>query len=223
MPKKKIAVIISYRGAFARLKTFLKAVQAHPGLELQLIVGASALLQKYGEAVNVIEAEGFPIAARMYFVLEGENPVAMAKTTGLGITETATVLDNLKPDALVVNGDRYESLGTAVAAVYMNIPLVHIQGGEVTGSIDDSVRHAITKLANYHFVATPGAAERVVRLGEDRERVFVTGCPSIDLVVESLKNNGASVSELTARYGAGPIFDLERGGYLVVEIGRAHV
>ena len=113
-------------------------------------------------------------------VLEGENLAAMAKTTGLGLLELATVFDNLKPDVVVTVADRYETLATAVAAAYMNIPLAHIQGGEVTGSIDEKVRHAVTKLADLHFVSTERSRERVIRMGEDPDAVFMTGCPSID-------------------------------------------
>jgi UDP-hydrolysing UDP-N-acetyl-D-glucosamine 2-epimerase len=214
--QRRIAVVITYRGAYARLKTFLTAVKNHPGLELQLIVGASALLEKYGEAINVIEADGFEIAARVYFVLEGENPVTMAKTAGMGIVEIATALDNLKPAAVVVIGDRYESLGVAAAAAYMNIPVVHVQGGEVTGSIDEKVRHAITKLADLHLVATEGAAERVKRLGEEKDMVFVTGCSSIDLAATSTQDRSLDFAKLTQRYGSGPALDLETEKYLVV-------
>ncbi len=214
--RRKIAVVVTYRGAYARLKTFLQAVRNHPALELQLIVGASALLEKYGGAVNVIEADGFEIAARVYFVLEGENPVTMAKTTGMGIMELATVLDNLRPDAVVVIGDRYESLGIAAAAAYMNTPVVHVQGGEVTGSIDEKVRHAITKLADLHLVATEEAAERVKRLGEEKDTVFVTGCSSIDLAATSTKDRTVDFPSLTQQYGSGPVLDLVAGKYLLV-------
>lgn len=214
--RRKIAVVISYRGAYARLKTFLRAVRNHPDLELQLIVGASALLEKYGEAVSIIEADGFPVAARLFFVLEGENPITMAKTTGLGIIETATVLDNLRPDAVVVIGDRYETLGVAIAAAYMNVPLVHVQGGEVTGSIDEKVRHAITKLADLHFAASQDAARRVERLGEDPATIFVTGCPSIDLAAEAVKEPALDLTHLTKYYGAGPTLCIQNGKYLVV-------
>ena len=214
--RRKVAVIVSYRGAYARLKTFLANVRDHPKLELQLIVGASALLERYGEAVNVIEADGFDPAARVYFVLEGENPVTMAKTTGIGIIEIATVFDNIRPDAVVVIGDRYESLGIAAAAAYMNIPVVHVQGGEVTGSIDEKVRHAITKLADLHLVATQGAAERVRRLGEDPSTVFVTGCASVDLAACAVKDEAVDLVHLTKNYGVGPTLDIQNGKYLVV-------
>src|SRR5262249_53475734 len=153
-------------------------------LELQLVVGASALLDRYGNAIHAIERDGFEVNARVYMVLEGENLVTSAKSTGIGLSELATVFDNLAPDAVVTVADRYETLATAVAASYMNIPVVHVQGGEVTGSIDEKVRHAVTKLSNLHLVSTERARERVIRLGEDPERVHLTGCPSIDIAAE---------------------------------------
>src|SRR3954470_19655631 len=184
MTKRKVCVVITARPSYSRIKTALLAIREHPALELQLVVAASALLDRYGNAVRVIENDGFEIAARVYMVLEGENPAAMAKTTGIGVLEMSTVFDNLRPDVVVTVADRYETLATAVAASYLNIPLAHVQGGEVTGSIDEKVRHAVTKLADLHLVSTKQAAERVIRMGEDPATVFVTGCPSIDLVAE---------------------------------------
>src|SRR6266850_8451555 len=182
--KRKICVLVTARPSYSRIRSALKAIQDHPDLELQLVVAASALLDRYGSAIKVIEQDGFDISARVYMVLEGENLVTSAKSTGLGLVELATVFDNLQPDAVVTVADRYETLATAVAASYMNIPVVHVQGGEVTGSIDEKVRHAVTKLANLHLVSTPLAAERVRRLGEEADSVFVTGCPSIEIAAE---------------------------------------
>ena len=101
--------------------------------------------------------------------------------------ELPTVFDNLKPDIVVTIADRYETIATAIAASYMNIPLAHIQGGEITGNIDEKVRHAVTKLADYHLVSSKLAGERVIRMGEDPEMVFVTGCPSIDIAKDRKK------------------------------------
>jgi len=182
--KRKIAVVITARPSYSRVKTAIQAIKEHPQLELQLIIAASALLDRYGSAVNYIENDGFEIAAKVFNVLEGENLTAAAKTTGIGILELSTVFDNLKPDIVVTVADRFETMATAIAASYMNIPLAHIQGGEVTGNIDEKVRHAITKLADYHFVASDSALERVIKLGEETEFVFNTGCPSIDLAKE---------------------------------------
>ena len=164
--KRQICVVVTARPSYSRIRTALQAIKRHPDLQLQLVVAASALLDRYGNAVQAIERDGFVPAARVYMVLEGENLVTSAKSTGLGLVELATVFDNLKPDAVVTVADRYETLATAVAASYMNIPVVHVQGGEVTGSIDEKVRHAVTKLANLHLVSTALARERVIRLGE---------------------------------------------------------
>ncbi len=132
-PKRKICVVITARPSYARIKTALQAIQAHPDLELQLVVAASAVLERYGGALKFIQADGFDIAATVYMVLEGENLVTSAKSTGLGMIELATVLDNLKPDMVVTVADRFETIATAIAAAYMNIPVAHTQGGEVSG------------------------------------------------------------------------------------------
>ncbi len=179
--KRKICVVVTARPSYSRIRTALQAIKAHPDLELQLVVAASALLERYGNAIGAMQRDGFEPSARVYMVVEGENLVTQAKTTGLGLVELATVFDNLGPDAVVTVADRYETLATAVAASYMNIPVVHVQGGEVTGSIDEKVRHAITKLSNIHLVSTEKARERVTRLGEAPASIHLTGCPSIDI------------------------------------------
>ena len=213
--KRKVCVVVTARPSYSRIKTALRAIQDHPDLELQLVVAASALLDRYGTAVRTIEADGFDIAARVYMVLEGENLAAMAKTTGLGLLELATVFDNLRPDVVVTVADRYETLSTAVAASYMNIPVAHVQGGEVTGSIDEKVRHAVTKLSDLHFVSSGKAAERVIRMGEEPGKVFVTGCPSIDLAVEVMERPEMDFDPFVKYGGVGASMDLS-AGYLVV-------
>ncbi len=162
----------------------MRAIDDHPALELQLVVAASALLSRYGSAVNAIEQDGFSISAKVFNVLEGGNLLAQAKTTGLGVIELSSTFEQLQPDAVLTIADRYETMSTAIAASYMNIPLIHVQGGEVTGNIDEKVRHAITKLADLHLVSSERARERVLRLGERPESVFLTGCPSIDIAKE---------------------------------------
>ncbi len=213
--KRKICVVVTARPSYSRVKTALKAIKEHPELELQLVVAASALLDRYGSAVNYIEKDGFEITAKVFNVLEGENLTAAAKTTGIGILELSTVFDNLKPDIVVTIADRFETMATAISAAYMNIPLAHIQGGEVTGNIDEKVRHSITKLADYHFVASGGAMERVIKLGEDPEMVFNTGCPSIDLAAEILKSPSMDFNLYEKYGGVGATPDYSKG-YLVV-------
>lgn len=213
--KRKIAVVITARPSYSRVKTVLTAIKNHPELELKLIVAASALLDRYGSAVNYIEKDGFEIAARVFNVLEGENLTAAAKTTGIGILELSTVFDNLKPDIVVTVADRFETMATAISASYMNIPLAHIQGGEVTGNIDEKVRHSITKLSDYHFVASENAKERVIKLGENPKMVFNTGCPSIDIASEVEKRKGLTFSPYQKYGGVGSQPKLE-DGYIVV-------
>ena len=154
MKKRKICVVVHSRANYGRSKSILKARDKHTNLELQLIVGASALLWRFGEAIKIIEKDGFKPIETIHMMLEGETPLNMAKSTGLGIIELSSVFERIKPDFVLTVADRYETMSTAIAASYMNIPLVHTQGGEVTGSIDESVRHAITKLSHIHFPAT---------------------------------------------------------------------
>ena len=213
--KRRICVVVTARPSYSRIRTALQAIQRHPDLELQLVVAASALLERYGNAIQAIERDGFEPAARVYMVLEGENLVTSAKSTGLGLVELATVFDNLAPDAVVTVADRYETLATAVAASYMNIPVVHVQGGEVTGSIDEKVRHAVTKLSNLHLVSTNLARERVIRLGEEPASVVVTGCPSIDIAAEVAARPGLDFDPFEKYGGVGARADLSKG-YLVV-------
>ena len=215
MPLRKICVVVTARPSYSRIRTALKIIEAHPDLELQLVVAASALLDRYGSAINAIERDGFEIRHRVYMVLEGENLVTSAKSTGIGLSELATVFDNLKPDAVVTIADRYETLATAVAASYMNIPVVHVQGGEVTGSIDEKVRHSVTKLSNLHLVSTALARERVIRLGEEPSTVHLTGCPSIDIAAEVAASPALDFDPFEKYGGVGPKTDLSRG-YLVV-------
>lgn len=184
MPKRKICVVVTARPSYSRIKTALTAIDNHPDLELQLVIAGSALLDRYGNAINFIEKDGFKISAKVFMVLEGENPTTMAKTTGLGLMELTNVFYNLKPDAVITIADRFETIATSIAASYQNIPLVHIQGGEVTGNIDEKVRHANTKLADLHLVSSDDARDRVIKLGEDPEKVNNTGCPSIDIAKE---------------------------------------
>jgi UDP-hydrolysing UDP-N-acetyl-D-glucosamine 2-epimerase len=212
---RKITVVVTARPSYSRIKTALAAIDAHPDLDLQLVVAASALLGRYGNAVEVMEKDGFKIAARVFNVLEGGNLAAQAKTTGLGIIELTNVFENLKPDAVVTIADRFETMSTAIAASYLNIPLVHIQGGEVTGNIDEKVRHAITKLSDLHFVASAKAKERVLKMGEKPETVFMTGCPSIDLADEIKQDYKLHFNPYERYGGVGATPDIT-DGYLVV-------
>jgi UDP-hydrolysing UDP-N-acetyl-D-glucosamine 2-epimerase len=181
---KKICVVIGSRANYSSIKSAMRAIKDHAELKLQVVVFASALLDRYGSVVNLIEGDGFQVDSKLYNLLEGENPLTMAKSTGLGLIELPTVFDQLNPDVVLTVGDRFETMATTLAAAYMNIPIAHTMGGEVTGTIDESIRHAVTKFAHIHFPASEGARNRIIRLGEKEEDVHLVGCPRIDLVKE---------------------------------------
>ncbi|GGH15477.1 UDP-N-acetyl glucosamine 2-epimerase [Alsobacter metallidurans] len=189
MPKRKICVVVGSRANYSSIKAVMRAVQAHPDLELQLVAGASALLDRYGAVVDIMERDGFKAAARIFMLVEGETPVTMAKSTGLGLIELPTVFEALKPDVVLTVGDRFETMATTLAAAYMNIPLAHTMGGEVSGNIDENIRHAITKFANIHFPASEDARQRIIKLGERPEIVHNVGCPRMDIVAEILQQD----------------------------------
>jgi UDP-hydrolysing UDP-N-acetyl-D-glucosamine 2-epimerase len=184
MAKRKVCVVVNSRANYGRIKSVLQAVREHGELQLQLVVGASALLHRFGKVVDIIRADGFTPDATVYSIVEGENPTTMAKSTGMAVLELATIFENLGPDIALTVADRFETIATAITASYMNIPVAHTQGGEVTGSIDEGVRHAVTKLSHLHFPATRLAAENLVRLGEDPATVHCTGCPAIDVIAD---------------------------------------
>ena len=213
MNKRSICVVVNSRANYGRIKSVLCAIKERTDLDLMIIVGASALLHRYGEVHKVIKNDGFHPQALVYSIVEGETPTTMAKSTGMAIMELSTLFENLKPDIVITVADRFETMATAIAASYMNICLAHTQGGEITGSIDESVRHAVTKLSHLHFTATERATEYVIRMGEDPATVYLTGCPAIDLM--------ASIDltlprDIFSRYrGVGPELDPDQP-YLVV-------
>lgn len=211
--KRKICVVVASRANYGRIKAVLAAIQSHPDLELQLIVGASALLYRFGKVVDLIEQDGFEVTSRIYSIVEGENLSTMAKSVGLGVLELSTQFENLQPDIVLTVADRFETMATAIAASYMNIRVAHTQGGEVTGSIDESVRHAITKLSHLHFTATDESRKRVIGMGENANYVYNTGCPAIDAIANiDLKIS----SDLFEQYGGvGQPIDLN-SPYVVV-------
>ena len=172
MKKRKICVVINNRANYARIKSALIEIKKNKKLELQIVLGSSAILQRYGEVSDIIKRDGFKINRSIYTLLEGENLLTMSKSTGISIMEFSSIFNELKPDIVVVIADRYETLAAAVAASYMNIVLVHTQGGEITGSIDESVRHATTKLAHIHFPASLKSKKNIIKMGEDPKKFF---------------------------------------------------
>ena len=217
---KKVLVFTGSRANYSSTRTIMKAIMAHPELQLQSVVGGVALLERYGNIEGLMEEDGIPIHSKFHMIVEGETPTTMAKSTGLGLIDVSMIFDNLKPDVVVIVGDRFDVLAPAIAAAYMNIPVAHTMGGEVSGTIDESIRHAITKFAHIHFPANEDAKQRIIKLGEDPKMVFAVGCPRMDLVrekLESFKSSPLKSLEFFAKNkGVGTPFDLESEPFLLV-------
>ena len=195
---RKICVVVGSRANYSSIKSAMYAMQDHHDLELQLILGASALLDRYGEVSTQIKDDGFEPVAEVFMLIEGETPTTMAKSTGVGLMELPTVFDRIQPDIVLTVGDRFETMATTLAAAYMNLPIAHTMGGEVSGTIDESIRHAVTKFSHIHFPASQEAKERIIKLGEREEDVYLVGCPRIDLVANILNDNSQALEDSLA-------------------------
>ena len=170
------------RANYGRIKPVLQEVRKNKKINLQIVLTASSVLERFGDLTPLLLKDRFKVSKKCYVMVEGGNPITMAKSTGISINELSSIFDEIKPDIVVTTGDRFETLATAIAASYMNIKVAHIQGGEITGSIDESVRHAVTKLSHIHFASTEKSKKNIIKMGEDPMYVFNTGCPSIDLI-----------------------------------------
>lgn len=216
MVKKTICVFIGGRANYSSIKSALIAIKEHPGLELKIILGSSALVKKYGNLEAILKNDGFEIAERIQMLVEGDVPSVMVKTTALGMLGLADIFERINPDYVIVIGDRYEVMAPTIAAAYMNIPVAHTMGGEVTGTIDESIRHAITKFAHIHFPANKESGERIIKMGEEEKRVFVVGCPRIDTVKRIIDENPGVPDEIFDKCGGvGPKFDLNKPFLLI--------
>jgi UDP-hydrolysing UDP-N-acetyl-D-glucosamine 2-epimerase len=215
--RRKICVVVASRANYARIKSVMRAVEERDDLELQIIAAASTLLERFGTAIDVMERDGFEPNANVRLIIEGENPTTMAKSTGLGLLELPTLFEVLDPDIVVTVADRFETIATAIAAAYMNLPVAHTQGGEVSGSIDESVRHAVTKLAHVHFPTTELSAQRLLAMGEDPEMIFNVGCPSIDLVAATELGTREEVLASLAHHGVGSRVDVSKPYILMMQ------
>lgn len=219
--KKKIAVVIGSRANYASIKSVMRSLKKIANIKLQIFVGASALLGKYGNVVNLIKQDGFEINEKFYMIVEGENPETMSMSTGLGIMKLTEIFMKYRPDIVITIGDRFETIATAISASYLNIHIAHTMGGEVSGTIDESIRHAVTKFSHIHFPANKKAADRIIKMGENPECVFVTGCPRIDIVKGIINNNhkrkNMDEDEFWIKYkGVGGRFSLYKDRFLLV-------
>ena len=214
---KRVAVFTGSRANYSSTKTIIRGLNSDPDMEVVSIVGGAATLQRYGAIDKLMVAEGLPkpsFTFNMY--IDGESHSDMAKSCGLGIMEMSSILSNVDIDGLVVVGDRYDVMAPVIAAAYMNIPIIHTMGGEVTGTIDESIRHAITKFSHLHLVANDDARERVIKMGELPENVMTVGCPRMDLVKEAIETDDLVGATFYKKYpGVGPEVDID-GEFLLV-------
>ncbi|KEI06966.1 UDP-N-acetylglucosamine 2-epimerase (hydrolyzing) [Clostridium botulinum C] len=179
---RKIAVITGTRADYGIYYSVLKAIENHKDLELHLIVCGMHLSPEFGMTINEIEKDGFKIDDKIDTILSSDSGEAMAKSIGITLMGLTQSLDRIKPDILLILGDRGEMMAGALAAIHMNIPVAHIHGGEVTGTVDESIRHSITKLSHIHFPANEDSRERIIKMGEEKKNVYVVGAPGIDYI-----------------------------------------
>ncbi|WP_334156917.1 UDP-N-acetylglucosamine 2-epimerase [Oryzomicrobium sp.] len=203
-PPRKVCVVTGSRADYGLLYFLMRALQRNPNYELQVAVTGMHLSPEFGMTANVIESDGFPISLRVETLLSSDTAVGVAKATGLGVLGFADALNQLKPDLLVVLGDRFEIFAAAQAALFLRIPIAHIGGGDVTaGAFDEAMRHSISKLAQLHFVTNAVAAERLARMGENPERIFDVGSPGLDHLLHSEFPDRATLeAELDFRFRA---------------------
>ena len=207
---RKIAVITGTRAEYGIFKSVLKEIEANPKLDLSLIVIGMHLSAEFGYTVKEIERDGFKISAKINVLHSEDTKTAMVKSIGKSMIRTANALERIKPNFLLILGDRSEMLVGAVSATYMGIPIAHIHGGDISGNVDEPVRHAITKLAHVHFAATKESADRIIKMGEEPWRVHVVGAPGLDLI---LNDKIPAPKETATRYG----LDLSKPVLLVLQ------
>ncbi|MFA6273132.1 MAG: UDP-N-acetylglucosamine 2-epimerase [Candidatus Paceibacterota bacterium] len=215
--KRKVCFVITSFIHYSRGLFILEELKNCSDVELHIVISGTALLAKYSSKFSyvkdILEREGYKNFHELYFNLEGDSHITKAKTTGVGIIEFSTFFNHLKPDVVVLRGDRFEVLSAAVAAAYLQIPIAHIEGGDVTGSIDESVRHAITKLSHLHFATNEDAKKRILRMGENPKYVFNFGSPEIEVVHRII--NGKHHIDFS-QTGSGAPFDIKQDFLMVM-------
>ncbi len=182
MKKRKILYISGTRADYGLMRETLFSIRKHPKLKLEIVVTGMHLMPKFGKTIKEIQKDGFQIH-RVDTVYKRDNKESMSHFIGEFVLKLTKLVKKIKPDIILVLGDRAEMLGGAIVGAYLAIPVVHIHGGDVTTTVDEFSRHAITKLAHIHFAATPKSAERIIKMGEDRWRVFVVGAPGLDSIL----------------------------------------
>lgn len=183
--KFRVCVATANRADYSKLGNIMKAIKDDDDLELSLIVLGCHLIDDYGSTFRLIEKDGFKIDSRIHTIVRGEDEAAMVESVGLAMVKLPDIMLRLEPDVVIVHGDRFDVLSLAACAALMNIRIVHIEGGEVSGTIDDSIRHTISKLSHYHVCCTERAHKRLLAMCEDNDRILLAGCPSYDMLLST--------------------------------------
>jgi bifunctional UDP-N-acetylglucosamine 2-epimerase / N-acetylmannosamine kinase len=212
--KRKICFVIVNRANYGRVRNLMKFLIEKEFFSVQILLVSSPVLKKYGGLDKILARDKIKIEEVIYSHIEGENLITMAKSTALLLQELSSSLARLKPDIVFTIGDRYESLATAIASSYLNIFLAHLQGGELSGSIDESIRHAVTKLSNLHLACTKKSKDRIRKMGENPKFIFNVGCPSIDTIKKINFKERVNLKKYS--YGLGFKVDLKKPYYVVM-------
>ncbi|XP_078228195.1 bifunctional UDP-N-acetylglucosamine 2-epimerase/N-acetylmannosamine kinase isoform X14 [Callithrix jacchus] len=192
--KLRVCVATCNRADYSKLAPIMFGIKTEPDFfELDVVVLGSHLIDDYGNTYRMIEQDDFDINTRLHTIVRGEDEAAMVESVGLALVKLPDVLNRLKPDIMIVHGDRFDALALATSAALMNIRILHIEGGEVSGTIDDSIRHAITKLAHYHVCCTRSAEQHLISMCEDHDRILLAGCPSYDKLLSAKNKDYMSI------------------------------
>lgn len=212
---RKICIVLTTRGNYAKMRSTMEAISRHPALILQTVVGGALLDVAYGDFRPIIEADGFHIDDTLDYIVEGGTLDSIAESSGRCTQAMGGILARLQPDFLMVIADRYEALAIALAALCRNVRIAHLEGGEISGSIDERIRHAVTKLAHVHFPANQDAADRLVRMGEHENAVHVVGTPSLDQLAQVDLGDRGTLQRFLDENGKGTRVDVS-GDFVVV-------
>ncbi|MBF0385760.1 MAG: UDP-N-acetylglucosamine 2-epimerase (hydrolyzing) [Candidatus Omnitrophica bacterium] len=187
---RKVAVFTGSRSEYGILKPIMRAIKPDKSFSLQTIVSGMHLSAEFGNTLNAILKDGFEVSAKINPINKKDNSLAMAEYLGDVVKSAVKALSRLSPDIVLILGDRVDALGVTIAAAYMNIPIAHIHGGDITGSgLDEPARHSISKFAQIHFAATKKSAERLIKMGEERKRIFIIGAPGLETIVNQETTN----------------------------------
>ncbi len=213
---RKISLVITARSSYTKYRTVLENLSKKIDVKLNIICCGSALIDKFGKVENEILKDGFKINKKIHFILDNDEIDRPGKELGFGLISFSDYFKETKPDIVVIMADRYEILAPAIAASFLNIPIAHIQGGELSGNIDEKVRHTVTKISNIHFPATNQSRLNIIQMGENEKNIFMTGCPSIDIAKKVLKNKKSLSFDVYKKYGGVGSFPDLKKGYIIV-------